>query len=52
MGGNIKTDLKEVRRGDVNWIHLALERVQWYSLRNLLVLGKVGNYQILKENSY
>jgi hypothetical protein len=54
MGENIKTDLKAAKHGDADWIHVALERVQWYSLVrriNLPVLDVEGNYQILKENS-
>lgn len=32
MGGNVKIYLKPVKHGDSDWIHLALERVQCYSL--------------------
>jgi hypothetical protein len=34
---NIKIDLRETRFGDVDWIHLAQDRVRWRALVNTVM---------------
>jgi hypothetical protein len=34
--GNIKTDLRGIELGDMNWIHLVLDRNQWRVLVNMV----------------
>jgi hypothetical protein len=45
---NIKSDVREVRWGGVDWIYLAHDRYQWQALvnsvMNLQVPYKVGNF--------
>jgi hypothetical protein len=41
---NIKTDLREIEWGDMNWIDLALDRDQWRALVN-----KVMNFGVPKK---
>jgi hypothetical protein len=45
---NIKIDLKQIECEDVNWIHLAQDRVQWRALvntaMNLRVSSRAGNF--------
>jgi hypothetical protein len=33
---NIKMDLREIRFGDVDWIHLAQGRDRWWALVNMV----------------
>jgi hypothetical protein len=40
--GNIKMDLKRIMCEDVDWIRLAQDRVQWWTLVNMVM-----NVQIL-----
>jgi hypothetical protein len=35
--GNIKMDLREIRFGDVDWIHLAQNRDRWRALVNTVM---------------
>jgi hypothetical protein len=35
--GNIKIDFREIRFGDVDWIHLAEDRDRWRSLVNTVM---------------
>jgi hypothetical protein len=34
---NIKMDLREIGFGDVDWIHLAQDRAQWWALVNMVM---------------
>jgi hypothetical protein len=34
---NIKMDLKEIRWGDVDWMHLAQDRGQWRAVVNAMM---------------
>jgi hypothetical protein len=37
MGDNINVDLKEIWCGDVDCIHLAQDREQWWALENMVM---------------
>jgi hypothetical protein len=45
---NIKMDLREIRFGDVDWIHLAQDRGRWQAfvntIMNLWVPQNAGNF--------
>jgi hypothetical protein len=34
---NIKMDLREIRWGDMDWIHLAQDRDQWIAVVNTVI---------------
>jgi hypothetical protein len=36
-GGDIKMDLREIRFGDVDWIHWAQDRDRWQALVNTVM---------------
>jgi hypothetical protein len=38
---NIKMDLREIRRGDTNWIYLAQDMGQWRALMNAVLNFRV-----------
>jgi hypothetical protein len=38
---NIKTDLREIEFGDVDWIHLAQDRDRWRALVNTVMNCRV-----------
>jgi hypothetical protein len=38
---NIKIDLREIRLGGINWIHLAQHRGQWRALVNMVMKLRV-----------
>jgi hypothetical protein len=38
---NIKMDLRRIRWGDMDWIHLAQERDQWKALENMVMNHQV-----------
>jgi hypothetical protein len=48
MGGNIETDLQEVRRGCGDWIELVQDRDRWWALvstvMNFWVPANAGSF--------
>jgi hypothetical protein len=50
LEGNLKTDLKEIRWEDMDWIYLAEDKDKWQALMNvtveLLVSYIAGNFLI------
>jgi hypothetical protein len=49
---NIKTDLRELGLGNIDWIDLAQDREQWRALVNTAMNLRVIQYKkLLKDNS-
>jgi hypothetical protein len=39
---NIKEDLKEIGHDGVDWIHLAMDKVQWWAVVNMVMNLRVA----------
>jgi len=40
----IRMDLRQIGWEDMNWIHLAEDRDQWWALRNMIMNLQVSDY--------